>query len=124
MEPQQNITEPDNTERVSQGEVACPACGRPNVVDESGAIAPHNVYGLASPCECAWYAVRFEPTCSMAADADKSCGQTWLVDPAPIVTLPPPTLRPAKLHRCGKVGQHGTHLCPCGSALITHSEET
>lgn len=34
-----------------QGEAACPACGRPHVVTEGGEIPPHNVYGLASPCD-------------------------------------------------------------------------
>ena len=62
-----------------------------------------------------------EPTCGMAADPERSCGTTWLENPAPIVTQPGTVLRPAQRHRCGLVGQHQSHLCPCGSMLITRA---
>lgn len=61
-------------------------------------------------------------TCGMAADLDRSCGTTWLTEPAPLLTLPSPALRPARLHRCGKVGQHAGHLCPCGSVLFNAAD--
>lgn len=62
-----------------------------------------------------------EPTCGMAADAHRSCGTTWLRDPAPILTMPDSRPRVPDRHRCGLVGDHSTHLCPCGSMLITNA---
>lgn len=60
----------------------------------------------------------FGPTCGMAADTHRSCGTTWLTDPAPILTLPT-VIQAARLHRCGFMGDHHTgHQCPCGSMLV------
>ncbi len=36
---------------LSQGGNACHSCGRPDVIQPDGSVPPHDVLGLASPCD-------------------------------------------------------------------------